>query len=152
MAKPQTAAVETEALSTTKEVVESVQATLPSIPTKPAFKVVKNVTLPVLQIKQGEPVYCKILDKIFTGKEIPGKEGAKKMAPAQIVVVESLVPHPDSGEYIKGQIVLGTVLVANLRETYPEDGYVGKQFQIVKHGKRAGKDYNDYSITEIEME
>ena len=46
-------------------------------PTK--VKVLKSVTLPVFKQQDNVPQYVKILEPIFTGKEIKAKDGEKAM-------------------------------------------------------------------------
>lgn len=125
------------------ENVAAVQENLPGVAALPKFKVVKHVTMPTFKLANDIPLFVTIDDKIFTGKKLKGED---KKEPAKIVNVTNLT----TGEV--GQIVLGTVLLSNLMETYPNDGYVGKSFQITKHSKVAGKEYNNYTILEIEIE
>lgn len=47
-------------------------------------------------------------------------------------------------------VLLSTVQVALLSETYEGDSYIGASFQITNNGKREGKKYNDTSMIEIE--
>lgn len=111
-------------------------------------KVLKAVTLPVLSFKAAEagvPLYLKFTGAIFVGKALKpaaGKEQAEK--PADLAHVVNLA----TGELC--QLVLPEVVKSNLRETYPQDSYVGKSFAIAKLGQRAGKRYVDYSVLEIE--
>lgn len=113
------------------------------------FKRTKRVTLPIIKLTPNEPRYLQIIGAIFVGKEIAGQKGdkdGKKREPASLANVVDL----ETGE--EGQIVLNKVLKSTLTEEYPEDGYVGKQFEIVKLAKKDGKDYHPFSITEIEVE
>lgn len=120
------------------------------------FKVAKHVTLPLLKIAPEKPLYVKIVDAIFKAKPQAGSraesaankpeaEGSKKKQPPELAHCIDLT----TGEHC--QIIIGTVLGAELRETYPDNSYVGHSFQIIQH-KVQGKDYATYSITEIEVE
>lgn len=122
-----------------------------------AFKVKKHVTLPLLKIQPEKPLYVTILDPIFKAKPQAGSraeaaankpdaegKGAKKQPPELAHCVDLT-----TGEHC--QIIIGTVLGSELRETYPDHSYVGHSFEIVQH-KVQGKDYATYSITEIEVE
>jgi hypothetical protein len=65
------------------------------------------------------------------------------MAPAELANVVDL----ETGE--ECQIIVNAVLRGVLDEFYPDAGYVGKAFQIVRHAKAAGKRYNTFSVDEI---
>lgn len=122
-----------------------------------AFKVKKHVTLPLLKIQPEKPLYVTIVEPIFKAKpqagsraeaaanKPEGEGAAKKKQPPELAHCIDLT----TGEHC--QIIIGTVLGAELRETYPDNSYVGKSFEIVQH-KVQGKDYATYSITEIEVE
>lgn len=106
---------------------------------------VRAVTLPTAKLTEEVPVHVTIMGAmhVSTAQQRPGKDG-KVMEPATIMSVTDL----DTGELT--QIVVGSVLKGILNETYPEDAYVGKSFEIVKHAKAQGKRYNTYSVFEIE--
>jgi hypothetical protein len=105
------------------------------------FKKVRSVTLPVLAIKLDTPTYIGIDSAIVAGKVVEeGKEAANIMNVTDL----------ETGE--EAQIVLNKVLMANLQETYPNDDYVGKQFEIIKFKKASGRDYHTFKIVEIQVE
>lgn len=108
------------------------------------FKVVKNVTLPLLKQSDDTTVYVRIDSAIFKGKEIKGTGEAAKMEPADLMNVTEL----ESGEQM--QMIANAVLKGNLEEEYPEEGYVGKCFAVTRM-KVEGKRYKNYSIQEIEV-
>lgn len=133
---------------------------------KPApfqFTVKKHVTLPLLKIQPEQPLYVKFEEPIFKAKPqaggrapaadiptdfdtpaaAPGSRAQK--APPELAHVIDLT----TGEH--AQIIIGTVLGAEMRSTYPDNGYVGKAFEIVQH-KVQGKQYATYGITEIEVQ
>lgn len=122
-----------------------------------AFKVKKHVTLPLLKIQPERPLYVTIEEAIFKAKPQAGSraeaaankpEGEGKSAKKQPPELAHCIDLT-TGEHC--QIIIGTVLGSELRETYPDNSYVGKSFEIVQH-KVQGKDYATYSITEIEVE
>lgn len=120
---------------------------------KPLFdiskiKVVKQVTVPTLSVKDGATAYVKFDGPIFLGKELKktAKDGeAAKEKPADLASVINL----ETGEQM--HLIVAAVVKENLNETYPKDKYVGRSFAISKLGKRAGKRYFDYRVLEIEV-
>ena len=123
----------------TSEVVNTPKAVL-------AFKVTKNVTLPLLKMVEEEPAFVKFTSAMFVGKEVKGSGDGKRMEPAVLAHCINL----ETGENV--QIIINAVVKENLNESYPSDAYVGKCFQLVKHAKREGKRYNDFSVSEIEVD
>lgn len=116
-----------------------------SAETKPAaapftFKVKKHVTVPLLKMVNNTPIYVKFQGEIFKGKVVDDKKEAPTMA--NIINLQT-------GE--EQQIILGTVLVGNLEEEYPNAGYVGKSFELVKSAPEGARKYSLYNITEIEV-
>jgi hypothetical protein len=119
----------------------------------PAFKfaVKKHVTLPLLKIVPEKALYVKFEESIVKAKPQAGgrapaaDSAAAKKEPPELAHVIDLT----TGEHC--QIIIGTVLGAELRETYPDNSYVGKSFEIVQH-KVQGKQYATYGVTEIEVE
>lgn len=125
------------------------EAVQKAVATKIKFKTLRRVTLPIIKLVPDVPRYLEVTDAIFQGKEIAGQtadKDGKKRAPAMLVNVVDL----ETGE--AGQIVMNKVLMSTLQEEYPEDTYVGRQFQIVKLAKKEGKDYHPFSVTEIEID
>lgn len=103
------------------------------------FKTVKNVTLPILKFG-SLPLYIKINEPMFLGKIVDDK----KEAPTMCRVTNLVDGSP-------AHLICGTVLRENLNENYPENGYVGKCFEL-KQSAPEGKRYKLYDITEIEIE
>jgi hypothetical protein len=50
----------------------------------------------------------------------------------------------------QSEVLVDKVLQGTLQEKYPDDGYVGKAFEIIK-SKRTGKKYHDYNVWEVEV-
>lgn len=110
----------------------------------PAFKVKKNLTLPLLKPQLDTPFYITIDEAIFEGKKIDS--GAQKdMEAAHLANVTNL----ETGE--KMQIIVPAVLLSILNESYADNAYVGKGFQITKHPKASGKRYHAFSVAELEL-
>lgn len=105
----------------------------------------RAVTLPTFKLAEETPVYVKVTGAMHQSNatQRPGKDG-KAMEPATILPVVNV----ETGEVT--QIICGSVLKGILTETYPDDGYVGKSFEITKHAKAQGKRYNTYSVFEID--
>lgn len=111
------------------------------MPTK--FKVVRNLTLPLFKFVEGTPQNLLITSAMFVGKEMKAIEGKKK-EPATLCNVTDM----ETGE--AGQIILHAVVKSILNDEYPNDSYVGKAFEICKKGKDPGKEYNRFTVWEIE--
>jgi hypothetical protein len=117
-----------------------------------AFKVVRNVTLPVLPVKIEEPVYVTIKDAMRVGaaqKEVIDKQTGKpkpKMEPATVCTVVDLM----TGE-VK-TLIVAAVVKGIFEDEYAGETYVGKSFCLVKHAKKEGKNYFNYSVDEIDAD
>ena len=107
-------------------------------------KRINAVTRQTLKLEEDVPAYVRILSAIAEGKEIKGTEKDAKMQPARICNVVDLA----TGQEM--QLVCGAIVEANIVESYPNEGYVGKCFEIVKRPKPEGKRYFLYDISEIE--
>lgn len=114
----------------------------------PKFKKVKSLTLPQLKFKVGLPLYVKITGAIYQSKEVKGRNtntDAKKKEPPFLCNCIDLT----TGE--ECQIITASVIKSTLEENYADAGYVGKGFEIVKQARQEGKEYDKYSVTEIEV-
>ena len=109
------------------------------------FKRKKNLTPPLLKFAESEARYVKITAPMYLGKEMKEKAGEKKREPAMLADVINL----ETGE--EAQIICSAVVVSVLNENYPNNGYVGKGFAITKKGREPGKQYNKFSVEEIEL-
>ena len=116
---------------------------LNAVKMKGAFRVKKAVTLPIVKLAAGVARYVFFDGPMRIGKDTGQVMNGKKMEPATIADVTDL----ETGE--QGQLICATVLAGNLRETYPDDSYVGKRFAITLI-KVPEKKYNLYEILEIE--
>ena len=111
------------------------------------FKKTKVVTVPVLKLMPGAPVYIKVEQKMEVSKQIETKKvGDKPMEPATIMHCTDLTTDNEC------LLIVGKMLASVINESYPADSYVGKLFEIESKGKLGDKKYNVYSLTEIEVE
>ena len=97
----------------------------------------KAVAMPLFKLVPDVPRYFLCDGAMFTGKKVDDKKEA-----AILMAVTDL----ETGE--TGQIIIGAVLRELLLETYPDDAYVGKKFEICLR-KRADKKYNTYDVYEV---
>lgn len=106
----------------------------------------KLITLPQLKFADGEQFVLRLEGAIHKSS-VQGQKGrdGKPMEPADVCNVTNML----TGEC--ATIICGTVLANKLRESYPEDGYVGRVFEIAQH-KVEGKRWKSYSIAELESE
>lgn len=111
----------------------------------PMFKVKKNITLPLIKPQLDVPVYVKVMEPIFTGKDIKTAGDKKNMEPAQLMNVINL----ETGE--EAQMIVPTVLNGIFADEYKDDAYVGLGFRIVKHPKTSGKAYHPFSVAELDL-
>lgn len=124
---------------------ETTTETAAVIKPKLNFKKTKLITIPLLKLELDVPVYVKLTGEYFVGKEVKGVGEKAKMEPAVLCHCINL----ETGE--QQQIILNSVIKANLDEAYANHGYVNKSFEFIKHDKREGKRYNDFSLAEIEL-
>jgi hypothetical protein len=106
-------------------------------------RILARVTIPFLKLNQNQPVYITVKKAMFEGKKIDDKK-----EPATILEGHEW----QRNELI--QMIAGAVLKNELDAAYPNDGYVGKCFEIVMHKapKKNSPDgvmINLYNITEI---
>lgn len=110
------------------------------------FKKVRNVNLPIIKVNAGKEAYFTATKPMYKGKKLEGKPGEEDKEPVDLLDVVDL----ESGE--EGTIVVAKVLGEILNDEYPSAGYVDKSFSILKHPKRDGKKYHQYTVCEIEVE
>lgn len=109
------------------------------------YKILKNVTMPSYKFVIGVPAYLKLTAPHFVGKQQKARAaGEAVMEPATVVPAINV----ETGECV--QVILGAALLSIIDEGYPNDGYVGKAFRVVKHDKAPGKRYFTYSVDEID--
>lgn len=111
-------------------------------------KIAKILTLPLLKMVEGVPVYVKFTGPTFIGKRIKEDESKQSKEPPVMANVINL----PTGELV--QIMLGSVLQGILADEYPNDAYVGKGFVIHLTEKKRGRNggnYNTYKVAELEL-
>lgn len=110
----------------------------------------RAVTLPTFKVEVDKPLYLKVNGAMYLGKEQKAAAGDAKGGKAKMDQPATIMPvtNVETGE--QGQIIVNAVLKGILEETYPDESYVDKAFEIVKHDKRAGKRYHTFSVFEIE--
>ncbi len=105
----------------------------------------KLLTRAVLKFVMDEPRHVKFEDAIYLGKEMKQKAGDdKKKEPAHLANVVDLT----TGEL--AQIIVNAVPMSVLKESYPNDGYVGKCFTIMRQKRQPGKQYDPFFVEEID--
>jgi hypothetical protein len=109
-----------------------------------SYKRVKNLTLDILKFVEREPRHVKITGAIHLGKEQKAGEDGKKREAAHLAPCINL----DDGA--ECQIIVSAVVLSTLNDEYPNEGYVGKCFEIVKKDRVPGKQYFPYGVVEIE--
>lgn len=116
--------------------------------TNSKYAAVRRVTLTTLKLEIEVPAYVTIL-AAMEEKERSEKQrsrdddgdGAKTITVAQVSNVETGEVH---------HLVVPAVVKSELEASYPDGAYVQKSFMLVKHEKKAGKRYYNYTITEID--
>lgn len=105
----------------------------------------KPVTLQSLVIADGQTVAVMILGRITASRtltaEMPGKAAEKSARTCPVGIMET-------GE--TRALLCNAVMASTLEETYPEEGYIGKIFEITCVGKVPGKRYKGYTVHELE--
>lgn len=125
----------------------SAVAAAPGTPGGFTPKIKKILTLPLLKLVEGSPVYIKFTAPTFIGKDIQEEGKAKKEPPIMANVVNLA-----TGELV--QIMLGSVLQGVMKDEYPNNAYVGKGFEIMlteKKRGRSGGNYNTYKVAELDL-
>ena len=119
-------------------------------------KKVRSVSLPHFKMVKDVTRYFKITSPIVqtvetvSRRELSEEQQAtraslKKKAPPEVCQVVDL----ETGQ--EGMIITNSVLASTLDTEYPNAGYVGKCFSILKF-EIQGKDYAGFTVTEIDVE
>lgn len=125
-----------------------------------SFKRVKTVTRPQLKLENDKPVYVTIESEIFDADPIskgrprtpadgaaPAEGDKAIMQPPRLVNVLDLVHNKR-----ESQMIVNAIVESELTKKYPSDAYVGKSFEIQKHGMQGGKRYATFDIFEIKVD
>lgn len=116
--------------------------------TSAPFKRKRAVTLPTIKFEYEKPVYVKIIGEMHEGKARLAR-GQTQPDPDKKPPTLAHVIDLSTGE--ETQIILAEVLKSELTDAYPNHGYVGRGFEIIKQKRKEGKKYDPYGICEIEL-
>lgn len=124
---------------------EQQQPVISNVSLPAGFKVVKQITLPSLAIKKaGDSKILKIMDVMRISKVVDKSAEGKKREPATICTVTDM----ETGELFT--FIVPAVVKKNLQETYENDSYVDRIFQITNKGKRnEAQKYYDFQLLEV---
>lgn len=124
---------------------EQQQSVISNVSLPAGFKVVKQITLPSLAIKKaGDSKILKIMDAMRISKVVDKSAEGKKREPATICTVTDM----ETGELFT--FIVPAVVKKNLQETYENDSYVDRIFQITNKGKRnEAQKYYDFQLLEV---
>jgi hypothetical protein len=135
-------------MAKTREVMTLSKADVGELRIRKEFKIKRAITVPLAKLNPEEPINVQ-----FTGDgprmvqidSKPDKDGTMK-APATCLRAINL----DTGELI--DLIASTVLISQLEREFGNiaEGIKGKALFIESRGKRAGKNYNDVYIAELE--
>ena len=129
----------------------------------PSFKIKRAITLPLVKPQIDVPVYVKITAPMVVGKVIGDKDAAilcnvinlETGEEAQLIIPSVLqgIFHDDFGAPLYGTEGKGqpTKVISEPAADQEKDSYVGLGFQITKHAKASGKQYNPYSVAELDL-
>lgn len=117
---------------------------------KKTYKVKRRITVPLSKLNTNEPMAVKFLGEAARRVQIdakPDKDGKLK-EPATVLRCMNL----DTGELV--DLIAPMVLLSQLDREYGghEDQITGVALMIESTGKRAGKNYNDIGISELEAD
>jgi len=108
-----------------------------------AFRRSKTVAVPIRKIEDNQTVYVRIESPIEERSFVDPQTGEpQKMSLCKIFDLE---------DGTTSEIAVGKVLGNQLEEHYPENGYVGRNFEIKKI-KIPNKRWKNWEIYELEVE
>lgn len=105
--------------------------------TAPKFARLRAVSLSVLKFAKGQPRFVYFIGPMHEGKKVDDKK-----EPATLIHSVDM----ETGE--EGLVIAPMVLQNELRAAYPDDGYVGRGFEVCVT-RDAEKKYNHVSICEV---
>lgn len=123
------------------------------------FQRAQAVTLPITKFKDGESKYVLILSPIVVAPELskdmnpenahgPGRGNPKQ--PPHVCTVKDLTVSAEPG-IEEHQMIAGAVLASELDRAFPDFGYIGKAFEIIKQPPADGKRYCRYEVYAIDV-
>jgi hypothetical protein len=112
------------------------------------YRVKNQVTRTVLRQVEKEPFFVTFENAAFQSQPLPNPKGGRPMQPPMVCHVYNLATKQ------RQLLIMNTVLLGNLIQAYPADGYVGKSFAIrgetPAKGSSEEKSYRVYDILEID--
>ena len=122
---------------------------------RPAFKVISHVTVPVMKIDGTKPVYITFLEPIHLAPENDKQKAIREKLISEGKQVKPVpeickVRNIEDGHVY--QIVANEVFKSEMRQNYPADAYVNKSFQVFKSAPEGNRQYATFQIAEIELE
>lgn len=97
-----------------------------------AFDVVEDLILPYFKLTDGKPLFVKIESECFTSDDTEKYK----------------VINLETGE--TGEIYATAIMKTAFEEKYPDNGYIGKTFQIIRT-KVEGSRFKNFKIQEIKI-
>lgn len=142
---------ETGEVLESKEVVVSTKGTSAVMIGGKRYEVAKQVNVPTLKQDSGETVVFRIDQPIRQEINIQKKEvtidGIKRLIEEEVTINVVRVSEISSGQPF--EYVCNAMTADNLRNAYPEHGYVGRVFAVQKLGVVAGKRYKETKVVEL---
>lgn len=115
------------------------------------YKVVNRVNLPTLKHETGEVVAIRIdapiRQEITTVSEDVIIQGVKQTIEKENTI--NVVRVTELNSMSPFEYVCNAMTADNLRSAYPDNGYVGREFAILKGDTAPGKRYKETTIVEI---
>lgn len=124
---------------------------------KPHFTRKQAISLPSISLEENKIRYFRFDAIIVKGTRGSSEAAAgpesgrvdttqrKQKEPPYLVVVTDM----ETGE--KGMLIVNAVLYSTMKQMFPNDGYVGKTFEVEKLPKAKGKDYHTFNVYEVEI-
>lgn len=137
---------------TSKE-VQAVEATATSVNIGGVdYKITRRVNVPVLKHADGEVVTFEALQPIRDEVNYVNEEvivnGEKVKATREVIISILRVRELTSNQEM--EYVCNSITSSDLKGTYPNHDYVGREFAIQKLGLVPGKNYKAVNVVEIE--
>ncbi len=110
------------------------------------FRAAKFVTRPLLKLANDTEYYIKIESAFRQAEQM---KNPKKDANGNVIPPPFIVDVVNMETGVPSQMVANEVFRSELTKQYEKDSYVGRLFQVVKHTKAEGKNYNTFGITEL---
>ena len=120
-----------------------------TLPDGSRFKVAKQVTRTLLQQENETPFYIEIQSSIRLSTIPPEYSKFKNKDTGEATLPDVCdVLNLETGEL--QVLIVNTVLGSELQRNYPDDGYVGRSFGVLRTKSEMDKRYYTYKIIELE--